>query len=239
MKLIDDLRRENLLRLRREFEGVKGLADHLGKSESQVSQWLNASAHSVTGKPRGMRSTTARWIEEVCGKPTGWLDTDHALDDLLETKKEYKTLFLQRMKDDGITDPAQINSQNPNASRQLLHLQEKLDKINAEIERLYPSPVKTGNFAVNEPKQSEYLGLSEEEQQLISAYRQAGDAERNFILRAAGVRISPSSDMRTELNPVKSWPAGSFTGAGADEAAEEVVGGTKNSPHKRAGEGGR
>lgn len=94
-------------------------------------------------------------------------------------------------------------------------------------------------LATNEAQPPEYLSLSNEEQQLISAYRQAGDAERNFILRAAGVRISLSSDMRTELNKVKSSLAGGFTGAGADEAVEEVVGGTKNSPRKRAGEGRR
>lgn len=112
----------------------------------------------------------------------------------------------------------------------------------AEITGLSPSSddkTERRSLAVNEAQPSEYHTLSEDEKKLIRAYRQAGTTERTFILRAAGVRLSPSSDMRTELNPVKSSLAGSFSGTGADEAAEEVVGRTKNSPRKRAGEGGR
>jgi hypothetical protein len=92
--------------------------------------------------------------------------------------------------------------------------------------------------AANEKRTAEYLGLSEEERLLIRAYREAGSAERSVILRAAGVHLLPSSDMRTASNPLKSL-AGSFSGSGADEIATEVVGGAKNSPRKRAREGGR
>lgn len=74
MKSVDEIRRENLCILRDYYGGVRALADYLGKSESQVSQWLNASAHSETGKPRGMRPSSAREIEEKTGKPKGWLD---------------------------------------------------------------------------------------------------------------------------------------------------------------------
>ncbi|THF55942.1 helix-turn-helix domain-containing protein [Pseudothauera rhizosphaerae] len=76
MKLIDDIRAENLARLAGEHGSVKNLAEHLRKSESQVSQWINRSTNSGTGKPRTMRSTTARAIEEACGKEVGWLDRD-------------------------------------------------------------------------------------------------------------------------------------------------------------------
>lgn len=77
MKTIEEIRIENLGKLRDGFGSVAAFAKVLDRSESQVSQWLNASINSGTGKPRGMRPTTARWIEGICQHPPGWLDTDH------------------------------------------------------------------------------------------------------------------------------------------------------------------
>jgi len=78
MKLIDDLRRENLAQLRADAGGLNKLSSLLDRDDSQVSQWLNGLKNSGTGKPRGMRSNTARYIEEKCKKPQGWLDQDHS-----------------------------------------------------------------------------------------------------------------------------------------------------------------
>jgi|GEM_PF-1909506 len=78
MKLIDDIRRENLAHLREELGGLRPLAQKTERNDSQVSQWIQGSKNSGTGKPRGMRSDTARFIESKCGKPSGWLDADHA-----------------------------------------------------------------------------------------------------------------------------------------------------------------
>lgn len=75
--LIDELRRHNLSILADESGGVGKLAEILGKDSSQVSQWINGSKNSSTGKPRGMRSNTCREIEEKTRKPLGWLDADH------------------------------------------------------------------------------------------------------------------------------------------------------------------
>jgi hypothetical protein len=77
MKLIDDIRRENLAHLREELGGLRPLAQKTERNDSQVSQWIQGSKNSGTGKPRGMRSDTARFIESKCGKPSGWLDADH------------------------------------------------------------------------------------------------------------------------------------------------------------------
>jgi hypothetical protein len=76
MKFIDDLRRENMAILAKEKGGVAGLARLLDRSESQVSQWILGSL-LPSGKQRGMKSETARWIESTSEKPPGWLDTDH------------------------------------------------------------------------------------------------------------------------------------------------------------------
>lgn len=79
MKMIDDIRRENMAKLVEEFDSVTALSARLERSESQVSQWLNGSIHSETGKRRGMRADTARYIESKCGKKPGWLDIDHSV----------------------------------------------------------------------------------------------------------------------------------------------------------------
>lgn len=78
MKSIDDIRRENLRFLERKLGSLKGLADALDRSESQVSQWKVGAVNSGTGKQRGMRSDTARYIEGKTKMPEGWLDRDHS-----------------------------------------------------------------------------------------------------------------------------------------------------------------
>lgn len=57
---------------------MNALASQVGRDPAQVSQWLNGSIHSVTGKRRGMRPGSVRLVEEKCGKPSGWLDADHS-----------------------------------------------------------------------------------------------------------------------------------------------------------------
>lgn len=76
MKTIDEIHRERLAMLRRELGGVGKLAKTIGKDSSQVSQWLNASLNSGTGKARGMSDDQCRHIEEMCGKSRGWMDSD-------------------------------------------------------------------------------------------------------------------------------------------------------------------
>jgi phage repressor protein C with HTH and peptisase S24 domain len=73
----DEIRRANLSILISENGGSGKLADKLEKSNSQISQWKNASKHSSTGKERGMSDDSARFIEERCGKPRGWMDVPH------------------------------------------------------------------------------------------------------------------------------------------------------------------
>jgi phage repressor protein C with HTH and peptisase S24 domain len=77
MKLIDDIRRDNLALLVKEYRTLSALSNVLERDSSQVSQWLHGSTHSVTGKQRGMRKDSARYVEEKCGKPIGWLDVSH------------------------------------------------------------------------------------------------------------------------------------------------------------------
>ena len=76
--MIDDIRRENMAALAKEVGGVAALAEKLERTEAQISQWIHGSL-LPSGKRRGMRSETARFIEQRTGKPPGWLDTDHSV----------------------------------------------------------------------------------------------------------------------------------------------------------------
>lgn len=74
---IDEIRRANLQILVTEVGGVSKLAKLIEKNQSQVSQWIRGLQNSGTGRPRGMRAESCRYIERKCGKAEGWLDTIH------------------------------------------------------------------------------------------------------------------------------------------------------------------
>jgi hypothetical protein len=71
---IDDIRRNNLKALVVEAGGVGKLAARIPRDTSQVSQWLNASKDSKSGKRRNISTDSARKIEHAMGKPVGWMD---------------------------------------------------------------------------------------------------------------------------------------------------------------------
>jgi transcriptional regulator with XRE-family HTH domain len=97
MKKIEDVRRENLQRLRDELGSVQALADRIGKSQSQLSQWLNASAHSTSGKPRTISSGSCREVEKALGRAEGWMDVEHHEIAVVETSD---AVVLRRMLND-------------------------------------------------------------------------------------------------------------------------------------------
>lgn len=77
MKTIEDIRHENLLAIVSELGANKALADLIQKDPAQVSQWVNRSPNSKTGRPRNISSDTARLTETATGKPSGWMDAPH------------------------------------------------------------------------------------------------------------------------------------------------------------------
>ena len=74
MQSIDVTRREKLGLLIKEAGSQAALSESIGKAPAQISQWLNASLNSRTGKPRVMSNAIAREIEQKTGKPEGWMD---------------------------------------------------------------------------------------------------------------------------------------------------------------------
>lgn len=77
MKTSNEIRRENLALLVTAAGGVTAFAALIGKSQSQVSQWLNASPDFKTGKPRQVSDPSARQIETACRLSRGWMDQPH------------------------------------------------------------------------------------------------------------------------------------------------------------------
>lgn len=84
MKTVDDWRRENLKKLVEKHGGTASFALKIDKSSSQISQWVNASPDSKTGKPRNLSSRSAREIERLMGMHVGELDKASHPDDTPE-----------------------------------------------------------------------------------------------------------------------------------------------------------
>ena len=74
MQPVETTRRQRLALLIQESGTQSALSEKIEKSPAQISQWLNASLNSKTGKPRVMSHGIAREIEEKLGKPSGWMD---------------------------------------------------------------------------------------------------------------------------------------------------------------------
>lgn len=95
---IDEIRRKNLELLIREHGSLTAFAAAIERSDSQVSQWVNASVNSGTGNPRGMRSDSCRRIETMTHKPKGWMDAPHDEDAsfrALQVKQADQSTFAQ------------------------------------------------------------------------------------------------------------------------------------------------
>lgn len=75
MQTVEEIRRQKLALLIKEAGSQAELSDRTGKAPAQISQWLNASINSKTGKPRVMSNAIARELEEKMGKPNGWFDS--------------------------------------------------------------------------------------------------------------------------------------------------------------------
>jgi hypothetical protein len=101
MKTCHEIRKNQLRALVEEVGGVSRLSEIIGRTDTQIRQWLNASKDSRTGKPRGIADEMARFIEESTGKPIGWMDNDPSLAgvpgwfDLTEIQQAQVVGFIQ------------------------------------------------------------------------------------------------------------------------------------------------
>lgn len=71
MKPIEQVRRENLEALVGAEPSQAAFARKIGKDKNQVNQWLGRAGR------RNLSGDTARELERILGKPTGWMDQEH------------------------------------------------------------------------------------------------------------------------------------------------------------------
>lgn len=71
MRPISEIRRARLGDLVAEYGGASRLATHIERDRRQISAWL---ASPEKAGHKDMSTTTARYIERRCLKPSGWLD---------------------------------------------------------------------------------------------------------------------------------------------------------------------
>lgn len=78
MKTVEEVRRERLLLLLKEYGTLVAINEKIGltKRDSTLSQIVNSAKNSRTGKGKEMGSPMARKLEAACGKAPGWMDTD-------------------------------------------------------------------------------------------------------------------------------------------------------------------
>ena len=93
MQTIEEVRRARLAMLEKEYGGQAALAEHLGKSPAQLSQWRNASI-TASGRGWAMSSDAAREIEEKTGKPRGWMDTPIGFHEAMESPEIQHVLHV-------------------------------------------------------------------------------------------------------------------------------------------------
>lgn len=107
------------------------LARYVGVTPQAVQQWVAEDGTSPRGK-------NLMKVAEFLGVSPGELQYgEQTLSDLstLEARrKEYVKLRGELMNEKGITDPLEISPDNPNADRQLQHVQERIEEIGRQIE---------------------------------------------------------------------------------------------------------
>lgn len=108
------------------------LARHVGVSPQAVQQWIAGET-----SPRGKNLIK---VAEFLGVSPSELQYGEQLLDDLSTlqarRREYVNLRSELMAEKGITNPLEISPDNPNADRQLQHVQEKIEEIGQQIEAI-------------------------------------------------------------------------------------------------------
>jgi Predicted transcriptional regulator len=126
MKTIEETYRERLLMLSKEYGGQTELSKRIDKSPAQISQWINGSADSKTGKARSMKSDTAREIEVALKLPRGWFDQpiDSIFNKQLKGFIQFTPIDVETVASNG------FNNDNYSESVQLIEVSENWAREN-------------------------------------------------------------------------------------------------------------
>ena len=129
MKTIEETYRERLNMLADKYGGQIGLSKLIDKSSAQISQWINGSPDSKTGKPRSMKSDTAREIEQSLGLPKAWFDQPIRDVELVENTPPSGYLQFQLFNIKAAAGGGVLNNEYPESIR-LIEVSEKWAREN-------------------------------------------------------------------------------------------------------------
>ena len=112
--------------LSKEYGGQTELSKRIDKSPAQISQWINGSADSKTGKARSMKSDTAREIEVSLNLPRGWFDQpiDSIFNKQLKGFIQFTPIDVETVASNG------FNNDNYSESVQLIEVSENWAREN-------------------------------------------------------------------------------------------------------------
>lgn len=119
MKTVEEIRRENLKALSEKYGSTQALADKIGRSNSQVSQWITGAIRSQTGKPSNISKESARRIEDSLGLGKLWMDQDHS-------KKSSSVLKLVSDQSDSKFDANVVPISNKPSQKKLIPVLSKV-----------------------------------------------------------------------------------------------------------------
>lgn len=91
MKLVAEIRRDNLELLIAEMGSLKAVAEHGQTSEIYLSQIRNRAIDQKTGQPRSMGNQIARRLE--AGRAVGWMDEPHQDDPMSRYIAQIKAML--------------------------------------------------------------------------------------------------------------------------------------------------
>lgn len=128
MQTINEIRRARIKQLIDEIGSVKALAEKLERSPGQVSQWSNASIDSKSQKPRAISSQTARYIEKICGRPTGWMDMPSAAEPMVIAKLEAERIAASEDEKKLLRGFRQLDSEGGGRLRVLAFLADEIKR---------------------------------------------------------------------------------------------------------------
>lgn len=85
MRTAEEIRLDNLNALVYEFGSIAEVAKKARTPPNYISQ-IRKRVPSKTGNPREVGTDLARKLEDGCGKPRGWMDHDHSMENLISTE---------------------------------------------------------------------------------------------------------------------------------------------------------
>lgn len=88
---IREIRRQNLIALRKQFGSVREIADRVETDANYISQLLGGKGKYFMGH------TMARRLEQACDKPDGWMDQHHAEQEYLDEDIEDIARLARKM----------------------------------------------------------------------------------------------------------------------------------------------